>query len=129
MALSPGFGRSSSPRDLPQGSLRVLIIWQLAFPRASHPRQQGRVAMPFMTEPQKLYSPFRHVLLVTKTNTNTMWETTTQGRENQELRIALPVSDWAAMDPRQSGSRVQDAVSCCLCVGLTKHALCSLIFL
>ena len=129
MAHSPGFGRSSSPRDLPQGSLRVLIIWQLAFPRTSHPRQQGRVAMSFMTEPQKLHSPFCHVLLVMKTNTDTMWETTTQGGEDQELRIALLVSDWAEMDPRQSGSRVQDAVSCCLSVSLTQHALCSPIFL
>ena len=27
---------------LPEGSLSVLIIWQLAVPRASHPGQQGR---------------------------------------------------------------------------------------
>lgn len=98
---------------LPEGSLSVLKIWQLAVPRASHPRQQGRSGSVFYNWASKGILSLRCVLLVTKTNPDTMWEMTMQGDEDQDVRLSLIVTDWAAIDPRQS--RVQAAESCCLC--------------
>lgn len=101
---------------LPEGSLSVLIIWKRAVPRASHPRQQGRSGSVFYNGASKGTLSLLRVLLVTKT---TMWETTMQGDEDQDVRLCLTVSDWAATDPRES--RGQAAESCCLSVTFTKQ--------
>ena len=81
------------------------------------------MAASFITEPLKVHSPFCRVLLVRKTNPDTTGEMTMQGDEDQDVRLSLIVSDWAAIDPRQS--RVQAAGSCSLSVNFTKQT-CSL---
>ena len=66
---------------------------------AGFPQSKGskaEVTMSFVTESQKSHPYVRHVLLVTWASPDTMWEGTTQGHKDQEVSIALLVTDEAA---------------------------------
>lgn len=88
MAHSPDFDHMTSrPHDF-------LIIWKRAVPRASHPRQQGRSGSVFYNGASKGTLSLLRVLLVTKTNPATMWETTMQGDGWGPGCEALSDSKW-----------------------------------
>lgn len=114
MALSPDFDHMTS-----RGLIECPYNMAAGCPQSKSSRTARQKWQCLLQRSLKRYTLPLRVLLVTKTNAATMWETTMQGDEDQDVRLCLRVSDWAATDPRES--RVQAAESCCLSVTFTKQ--------